>query len=128
MALQSKYQPVLDLGVELGIKDGDIQEVDGRLEIRGKAATQYQKDQIWNKIKEVSGEDEPADLMADIVVENTDYYTKHVVESGESLSLIAKKYSGDPMKYTAIFEANKDILKDPNVIHPGQELTIPFLD
>lgn len=127
MALQEKYRPVLDLGETLGVKDGDVQEVEGRLEIRGMAKTQYDKDQIWNKIKEIAG-DQPEDLMADISVENTDYYTKHVVESGESLSLIAKKYSGDPMKYTVIFEANKDILKDPNVIHPGQELTIPFLD
>lgn len=127
MTLQNKYQPVLDLGEELGVKDGDVQEVEGRLEIKGVAKTQYDKDQIWNKIKEIAG-DEPEDLMADITVETTDYYTKHVVAAGESLSLIAKKYSGDPMKYKAIFEANTDILKDPNVIHPGQELTIPFLD
>lgn len=127
MALQEKYRDVLNLGEELGVKDGDIQEVDGKLEIRGTAKTQYDKDQIWNKIKEIAG-DEPGDLMADITVENTEFYTKHVVQAGESLSLIAKKYAGDPMKYKAIFEANTDILKDPNVIHAGQELTIPFMD
>ncbi len=127
MTLQDKYRSVLDLGQELEIKDGDVQEENGKLKVKGVAKTQYDKDRMWDKIKEVAGEN-PADLEADIEVEHTDFYTKHVVESGESLSLIAKKYSGDPMKYTKIFEANKDILKDPNVIHPGQELTIPFLN
>jgi nucleoid-associated protein YgaU len=81
---------------------------------------------MWDKIKEAGGEN-PADIQADIKVTNTDYYHKHTVESGESLSKIAKHYYGDAMKYTQIFEANKDVLKNPDVIHPGQELTIPNL-
>ncbi|MEE2801011.1 MAG: LysM peptidoglycan-binding domain-containing protein, partial [Bacteroidota bacterium] len=51
----------------------------------------------------------------------------HTVESGESLSKIAKHYYGDPMKYHQIFAANDDVLKNPDVIHPGQELKIPNL-
>ncbi|NQX78923.1 LysM peptidoglycan-binding domain-containing protein, partial [Gilvibacter sp.] len=42
-------------------------------------------------------------------------------------SKIAKHYYKDPMKYQAIFEANTDILKNPDLIHPGQELVIPNL-
>ena len=49
----------------------------------------------------------------------------HTVESGESLSLIAKKYYGDAMKYPVIFEANKPMLSDPDKIYPGQVLRIP---
>lgn len=51
--------------------------------------------------------------------------TTYVVKSGDSLSKIAKSFYGDPMKYMTIFEANRDILSDPNMIHPGQELKIP---
>ena len=47
------------------------------------------------------------------------------VESGDSLSKIAKEYYGDPMKYNQIFEANKPMLKDPEKIYPGQMLRIP---
>lgn len=126
MSLQNKYKPVLDLGVELGIQDGFVQEENGVLKMGGVAATQYQKDQIWDKIKSIGGEN-PSDLIADINVSNTAYYTKHTVAKGESLSLIAKKYYKDPMKYKAIFEANTYILKDPDLIHPGQELVIPNL-
>ena len=49
----------------------------------------------------------------------------HTVQSGESLSLIAKKYYGDAMKYPVIFEANKPMLSDPDKIYPGQVLRIP---
>lgn len=51
----------------------------------------------------------------------------HTVASGESLSRIAKKYYGDAMKYTVIFEANKPLLTDPDKIYPGQVLRIPEL-
>ncbi|MEO0584213.1 MAG: LysM peptidoglycan-binding domain-containing protein [Bacteroidota bacterium] len=124
--LQQKYNDALRLGEELGIKDGYVNEEEGVLKIGGMAKTQYEKDQIWDKIKKAGG-DSPTDIVADITVETTDYYHIHTVESGDSLSKIAKAYYGDPMKYTAIFDANTDILKDPNVIHPGQELKLPNL-
>ena len=44
-----------------------------------------------------------------------------------TLGKIAKHYYGDAMKYTQIFEANSDILKNPDMIHPDQELIIPNL-
>ena len=50
---------------------------------------------------------------------------KHVVQSGESLSLIAKRYYNDPLKWDAIYQANRDKIKDPDMIHPGQEFIIP---
>ncbi|GAA4462018.1 peptidoglycan-binding protein LysM [Nibrella saemangeumensis] len=51
----------------------------------------------------------------------------HTVESGDTLSKISKKYYGDPMKYGVIFEANKPMLKNPDLIYPGQVLRIPQL-
>lgn len=47
------------------------------------------------------------------------------VKKGDSLSKIAEQFYGDPMLYKKIFEANQDIIKDPNLIHPGQKLRIP---
>jgi len=49
----------------------------------------------------------------------------HVVEKGETLSEISKKYYGDPNLYTKIFEANTDVLKSPDLINIGQKLRIP---
>jgi len=126
MSLQNKYKPVLDLGLALGIQEGSVEEANGVLKIGGVAKTQYEKDQIWDQIKDIAG-DNPSDLVADIKVSNTSYYTKHTVAKGESLSLIAKKYYKDVSKYKQIFEANKDLLDNPDLIHPGQELVIPNL-
>ena len=87
---------------------------------------QYEKNLIWDKIKEVGG-DNPTDIVADISVTDTSVYANHTVKSGDTLGKIAKQYYGNAMKYTTIFEANTNILKSPDVIHPGQELVIPNL-
>ncbi len=47
------------------------------------------------------------------------------VKDGDSLSKIAKRELGDANKWHAIFEANKDKIKNPDLIHPGQVLTLP---
>ncbi len=124
--IKAKYQSVLDLGEKLNIKDGDVRVEEGQLKVWGTAKTQYEKNLIWDEIKRIGGES-PTDIMADIKVEDESVYAYHTVQSGESLSKIAKHYFKDPMKYTAIFEANRDILKNPDLIHPGQELKIPNL-
>ncbi|WP_225036225.1 LysM peptidoglycan-binding domain-containing protein [Winogradskyella sp. SM1960] len=124
--VKAKYQGVLDLGEQLNIQNGDVSEKDGVLQVKGTAATQYDKNLIWDKIKEIGG-DEPADIMADIKVEDESVYARHTVSSGETLGKIAKQYYGDAMKYKEIFAANTDILKNPDVIHPDQELVIPNL-
>jgi nucleoid-associated protein YgaU len=49
----------------------------------------------------------------------------YVVKSGDSLSKIAKEVLGDASRWPEIFEANKDQIKDPNLIYPGQELYLP---
>jgi nucleoid-associated protein YgaU len=49
----------------------------------------------------------------------------HEVQSGDTLSSIAKQHFGDPNAYRKIFEANRPMLKDPDEIYPGQVLIIP---
>ena len=124
MSVKAKYQAVLNLGEQLKIKDGDVTEEAGILKIKGQAATQYEKNLLWDKIKELGGEN-PSDIKANITVADESVYHRHTVKSGESLSKIAKQYYGDPMKYKKIFEANTNILKNPDVIHPDQVLVIP---
>ena len=124
--IKAKYQSVLELGEQLSIQDGDVREEEGQLKVWGTANTPYEKNLIWDEIKRVGG-DNPSDIMADIKVADESVYHRHTVASGESLSKIAKHYFKDPMKYQAIFEANTHILKNPDMIHPGQELIIPNL-
>ena len=49
----------------------------------------------------------------------------YTVAAGDSLSKIAKKLYGDANQWRKIFEANRDQIKNPDLIHPGQVLKIP---
>jgi nucleoid-associated protein YgaU len=59
------------------------------------------------------------------VEEEVEFYT---VKPGDSLSKIAKQHYGNAMKYPQIFEANREVVKDPDLIYPGQKLRIPKLN
>ena len=122
--VKSKYQSVLDLGQQLKFENGDVSEENGVLKIKGTAKNQYEKNLLWDKIKAVGGEN-PSDIQADIKVADTSIFARHTVKSGETLGKIAKQYYGDASKYQKIFAANSDILKNPDVIKPNQELIIP---
>ena len=49
----------------------------------------------------------------------------YVVVKGDSLSKIAKREYGDANKWRTIYEANKELIRDPDLIYPGQELKVP---
>jgi nucleoid-associated protein YgaU len=52
-------------------------------------------------------------------------FQTYVVEKGDSLSKIAKAHYGRAEDWPKIYEANKDIIKNPDLIYPGQKLKIP---
>ena len=124
--VRAKYQAVLDLGEKLNIQNGDVSETNGVLTVKGTAATQYEKNLLWDEIKAAGGES-PSDIVADIAIADTSVFARHTVKSGETLGAIAKQYYGSAGKYNTIFKANTDILKNPDVIQPNQELIIPNL-
>ena len=49
----------------------------------------------------------------------------YTIKSGDSLSKIAKRFYGDAGDWQRIYQANKDQIKDPDLIHPGQKIIIP---
>ena len=66
------------------------------------------------------------EAVAELVIPR-DWPRSHTVVDGENLWMIAKRWEiyGDGRIWTRIFEANGDVLSDPNMIRPGQTLTIP---
>lgn len=52
----------------------------------------------------------------------------HTVAKGETLSHIAQKHYGKASRWQALFEANRDVIDDPDRIFPGQVLKVPALD
>ena len=61
-------------------------------------------------------QDEPAE-------EPVEFYT---IRSGDTLGKIARQYYGDAMQYPRIFEANREVIEDPDKIYPGQRIRIPL--
>jgi nucleoid-associated protein YgaU len=49
----------------------------------------------------------------------------YTVKKGDSLSKIAKRVYGDAQQWRRIHEANRDIIDNPDLIHPGQVLKLP---
>ena len=54
---------------------------------------------------------------------NVEYY---IIQKGDSLSKIAKKYYGNAMEYPRLFEENREVIEDPDLIYPGQKIRIPL--
>jgi LysM repeat protein len=121
--LKEKYQPVIELATKLGVKLGSVAEEGGKLKVKGASPYQLEKNLVWDKIKTLPGWDK--EVSVDISVEKTDIYGVYTVKSGDTLSKIAKEYLGSPNKYMDIFNINKDVLKNPDLIHAGQTIKIP---
>jgi len=58
------------------------------------------------------------------VEEAIQYY---IIQKGDTLSRIAKQYYGDANKYPVIFEANREVIKNADLIFPGQKIRIPAM-
>ena len=62
-------------------------------------------------------------LQAPPVQAKVEYY---IIKKGDTLSAIAKQFYGKANDYPRIFEANREVIKDPNLIFPGQKIRIPL--
>jgi nucleoid-associated protein YgaU len=113
-------------GMGLDAEALKVKYMDGQATIQGKAGSQEVREKIVLLIGNTRGVAQVDDRMT--VEEEKPQATMYTVQSGDSLSKIAKAHYGNAMKYTVIFEANTPMLKDPNKIYPGQVLRIPPLD
>ena len=141
MGLRDKYNHAVMTAKNLRM-DGSAEEREGKLYFRGSVNSEDEKNQIWNALKTVP--DWQKEVMADIRVkpgaqQQSAPQTQSIpqptpakasmktytVQSGDTLSEIAKRELGSANKYMEIFNANRDLLTDPNKIKPGQVLKIP---
>lgn len=127
MALQEKYQMVIDTINGSGGREVSVTEEGGVLKISATVPSPTEKMAVWDRIKAIGGEN-PTDIMADIKMDSAEVKSSaktYVVKAGDTLSKISKEFYGDANKYMDIFNANKGILSNPDKINPGMELNIP---
>lgn len=118
-----KYKDLEGLAAKLGIREFSMKEAGGKVQIAGKTTYALERDLFWDALKKKAGWEN--EVSADLKADRNDIHGIHTVQAGESLSKIAKTHLDDANRYMDIFNANKDKLKDPNMIHPGQQLVIP---
>ncbi len=99
---------------------------DGVATMYGKVESQAVKEALIVSVGNTQGVARVDDRME--VVESAPEAVMYTVQSGDTLSKIAREQYGDAMKYPEIFEANQPMVKDPNLIYPGQVLRVPPLD
>lgn len=125
MALKDKYADVILAANSAGVANLQATEQEGVLYVTGTAPSSAAKDQVWHAFEKLDPEYRASDIVLNIsLAEGAAAATvEYEVKSGDNLSKIAKNYPG--VSWKDIFEANKDQIKDPNMIHPGQKLKIP---
>jgi nucleoid-associated protein YgaU len=121
--LKEKYQELVNFASSLQFSNVDTKEEGGKLHIKATAPYAFDKDLFWDKVK--SFPSWQTEIGADIKVEKTDVYGFYTIKSGDTLSKIAKAHLGDGNRYMEIFNLNKDVLKNPDLIKVGQKIKMP---
>ena len=107
-----------------GVDDLDVGYAGGKVSLKGRAKSAEAMEKavlMAGNVQGVTDVDTSA-LEAPEPSPDVFYYT---VQEGDTLSKIAKAYLGDAMAYTTIFEANREVIRDADLIYPGQKIRIP---
>lgn len=115
---------VMGLGIE--VEDLRVDYADGTAVAFGRVADQATRERAILALGNVEGVARVDDRLE--VAAPAPEAVLYTVQGGDTLSKIALAQYGDAMKYPAIFEANRPMLENPDLIYPGQVLRIPRLD
>ena len=135
--LKAKYQSVMNLMQQKGVRLDNVNMAGDKLYVKGEAPSDAIKNDIWNQVKLVDPNfsDLTLDLSAPAAAQATAVAAvagggtasgkSYTVQAGDSLGKISQHFYGKASEYMKIFEANKNILSDPDKIKPGMNLVIP---
>jgi nucleoid-associated protein YgaU len=108
-----------------GIEGLQVEFNNGVVSVSGQAASAEAMEKAVLMAGNVQGVSEVKidQLQAPPVQAKVEYY---IIKKGDTLSAIAKQFYGKPNDYPKIFEANREVIKDANLIFPGQKIRIPL--
>ncbi len=123
MSLQTKYASLISAARQKAAGELKIAEQANVLYIDGNVRTSQDKEALWQLYNQLDPDYRAGDVRLNIEVAAAADYQEYVVKSGDNLSKIGAHFG---MKWKEIFEANKDIIKNPDLIQPGWKLKIPI--
>ena len=123
--LKQKYASVLTLINQSGVSLSHVHIQDDKLYIEGAAGSEAIKNRIWDQVKVINPSLNDITLNLSVDPSLAPKQQTYTVAAGDSLSKIAKQFYGNANEYTKIFEANRNVLSDPNMVKVGQKLVIP---
>jgi nucleoid-associated protein YgaU len=117
------------IGMAFGDKIAGLNVVfdDGKVTLGGQADSYATKQKAVLMAGNVKNVEAVEDLLTVKVKEPEPELKYYTIVKGDSLSKIAKEVYGDYKKWTELFEANREVIKDPDLIYPGQTIRIPDL-
>jgi nucleoid-associated protein YgaU len=124
MSLQNKYQPLIDAAQTAGVNNLQVRQQGNVLYIDGDVASESVKKQLWDKYNQLDPDYRSGDLILNLNVAAgaASADEEYEVVKGDSLSKIGQRYG---ISWQEIYEANRDKIKDPDLIQPGWRLKIP---
>ena len=125
MKLQQKYEGLIQAAKSSGVQNLQVREQENVLYIDGQAPTQEVKQKLWDVYGGIDPDYRSADVVMNIAVSPitpAPSMQEYEVVKGDNLSKIGKKYG---VSWKEIYEANKNIISDPDLIQPGWKLKIP---
>ena len=125
-SLRGKYQQLIDTATQGGVTNLKVRQEGNVLYIDGDAPSEQVKNQVWDEYNRIDPDYRSGDLVLNInaigTSSNEAHGQEYTVVKGDSLSKIGQKYG---VEWKKIYEANKDQIKDPDLIQPGWKLKIP---
>jgi nucleoid-associated protein YgaU len=122
MSLSNKYQPLIDAVKSKAQGQPKVNEQDNILYIDATVASESEKDNLWDIYNQIDPDYRAGDVRLNLVVSGTGGSQEYEVKSGDNLSKIGARYG---VTWKEIYEANRDIIKNPDLIQPGWKLKIP---
>ena len=110
-----------------GVKNLNVEVKDGVATLSGEAESEEALEKAVLMAGNVKGIGEvKADGVSVPETAKKEKVEMYEIVAGDTLSAIAKRYYGDASKYPRIFEANREVIKDPDKIFVGQKIRIPL--
>jgi nucleoid-associated protein YgaU len=125
MKLQDKYAELISTAKSSGVENLQVREQENVLYIDGQAPSQDVKQKLWEIYGRIDPNFRSADVVMNVAVSPrtpAPAMEEYEVVKGDNLTKIGKRYG---LSWKEIYEANKNVISDPDLIQPGWKLKIP---